>query len=58
MAETKRLPQLEGLRGIAILTVFIYHVVNVPYFWSGVDLFFVLQRLPDSPASAAPEAEA
>lgn len=34
--------QLDGLRGIAILMVFIYHAFNVPLLWSGVDLFFVL----------------
>lgn len=38
----KRIPQLDGLRGIAILMVFLYHSLQVPVFWSGVDLFFVL----------------
>ena len=38
----KRLPQLDGLRGIAILMVFLFHAFQVPVFWSGVDLFFVL----------------
>ena len=38
-------PALEGLRGIAILAVIVYH--NFPYGdslfgWLGVDLFFVL----------------
>jgi peptidoglycan/LPS O-acetylase OafA/YrhL len=38
----KRIPQLDGLRGIAILMVFLYHALHVPIFWSGVDLFFIL----------------
>jgi peptidoglycan/LPS O-acetylase OafA/YrhL len=38
----KRIPQLDGLRGIAILMVFLYHAFQVPVFWSGVDLFFIL----------------
>ncbi len=38
----KRISQLDGLRGLAILMVFLYHAVKVPLFWSGVDLFFVL----------------
>ena len=42
---TKFFPALEGLRGIAIIAVIIYH--NFPYGdslfgWLGVDLFFVL----------------
>jgi peptidoglycan/LPS O-acetylase OafA/YrhL len=40
--ELRRVSQLDGLRGIAILMVFFYHAFNVPVFWSGVDLFFVL----------------
>ncbi len=38
----RRIPQLDGLRGVAILMVFLYHALSVPLFWSGVDLFFVL----------------
>jgi peptidoglycan/LPS O-acetylase OafA/YrhL len=38
----KRIPQLDGLRAIAILMVFAAHAFNVPLFWMGVDLFFVL----------------
>ena len=42
MVELRRVSQLDGLRGIAILMVFFYHAFNIPVFWSGVDLFFVL----------------
>jgi peptidoglycan/LPS O-acetylase OafA/YrhL len=38
----KRIPQLDGLRGIAVLMVFAYHALHVPLMWAGVDLFFVL----------------
>jgi peptidoglycan/LPS O-acetylase OafA/YrhL len=38
----KRIPQLDGLRGVAVLLVFVYHAWKVPLLWSGVDLFFVL----------------
>ncbi len=54
----RRIPELDGLRGIAILLVLVYHYVTAigaPHhaawgvlttasrlFWSGVDLFFVL----------------
>jgi peptidoglycan/LPS O-acetylase OafA/YrhL len=34
--------QLDGLRGMAVLTVFFYHVFRAPLLWFGVDLFFVL----------------
>jgi peptidoglycan/LPS O-acetylase OafA/YrhL len=38
----KRIPQLDGLRAIAVLLVFLHHAFLVPLTWSGVDLFFVL----------------
>jgi peptidoglycan/LPS O-acetylase OafA/YrhL len=40
--ETKRIPQLDGLRGLAILMVFVNHAYRLQLLWSGVDLFFVL----------------
>ena len=42
VAETQRIPQIDGLRAIAILMVFAAHAFRVPLFWMGVDLFFVL----------------
>ena len=58
-APAKRIPELDGVRGLAIAFVLIYHYVrlNIPgnalYYsflpthlmWSGVDLFFVLSGL-------------
>jgi peptidoglycan/LPS O-acetylase OafA/YrhL len=38
----KRIPQLDGLRAIAVLMVFFYHALHAPLLWAGVDLFFVL----------------
>ena len=40
--ETKRIPQLDGLRGLAISMVFVNHAYRSELLWSGVDLFFVL----------------
>lgn len=42
VAEARRIPQVDGLRAIAILMVFAAHAFAVPLFWMGVDLFFVL----------------
>jgi peptidoglycan/LPS O-acetylase OafA/YrhL len=38
----QRIPQLDGLRALAILMVFAAHALRVPLLWTGVDLFFVL----------------
>ena len=37
-----RIRQLDGVRALAILVVFVQHSVRVLWFWIGVDLFFVL----------------
>ncbi len=51
MIEPRRIPALDGVRGLAILMVVFWHYValSIPVFlpmltmtWSGVDLFFVL----------------
>lgn len=38
----KRIPQLDGLRGAAILAVYLHHSLHIKLMWMGVDLFFVL----------------
>ncbi len=38
----ERIPQLDGLRAMAILMVFATHAFHAPLLWTGVDLFFVL----------------
>jgi len=38
----KPIPQLDGLRAVAVLMVFCNHCLKFPGFWAGVDLFFIL----------------
>jgi peptidoglycan/LPS O-acetylase OafA/YrhL len=38
----RHIPQLDGLRAVAILMVFATHAAYAPLLWAGVDLFFVL----------------
>jgi hypothetical protein len=37
-----RIKQLDGLRAVAFLSVFIHHAFSVSLLWVGVDAFFVL----------------
>jgi peptidoglycan/LPS O-acetylase OafA/YrhL len=39
---SKRILELDGLRGIAVLAVFGFHAFGIRLGWMGVDLFFVL----------------
>lgn len=39
---TGRLTQLDGIRALAISSVFLHHAFKVPLLWLGVDIFFVL----------------
>lgn len=38
----KRIEQLDGIRALAILAVFMHHLLQVRLLWMGVDLFFIL----------------
>ncbi|HEV2215489.1 MAG TPA: acyltransferase [Terracidiphilus sp.] len=38
----KRIPQLDGIRAVAILAVFFHHSLHIKLLWAGVDLFFIL----------------
>jgi peptidoglycan/LPS O-acetylase OafA/YrhL len=42
IAEARRIAELDGVRGIAILAVIIHHEFDAPLLWGGVDIFFVL----------------
>jgi peptidoglycan/LPS O-acetylase OafA/YrhL len=38
----KRIDQLDGIRALAILAVFLHHAFRIRLLWMGVDLFFIL----------------
>src|SRR5271170_2105374 len=38
----KRILQLDGVRALAILAVFLKHALKLKMMWMGVDLFFIL----------------
>jgi peptidoglycan/LPS O-acetylase OafA/YrhL len=38
----KRIVQLDGVRALAILAVFLHHALKLKMMWMGVDLFFIL----------------
>ena len=39
---SSRISQLDGIRALAILAVFLTHAFNAKMLWTGVDLFFIL----------------
>lgn len=45
LAQTGRVPSVDVFRGIAILTVVLYHAEVLPYGYLGVDVFFVVSGL-------------
>jgi peptidoglycan/LPS O-acetylase OafA/YrhL len=38
----KRIGQLDGIRALAIIAVFLHHALKIKLLWAGVDLFFLL----------------
>ena len=38
----KRIPQLDSVRALAVIAVFLFHSLGVKLLWAGVDLFFIL----------------
>ena len=40
--EAKQIPSLDGVRGVAILLVLLFHFGILTFGWTGVDLFFIL----------------
>lgn len=42
MNTQKRIPELDGVRGLAILAVLLFHLALIPAGYFGVDVFFVL----------------
>jgi peptidoglycan/LPS O-acetylase OafA/YrhL len=41
-AAGRHISQIDGLRALAILMVFVHHAFAIPQLWAGVDLFFIL----------------
>lgn len=42
LTNRNRIPELDGLRAVAIAAVFLHHALHLPLMWAGVDVFFVL----------------